>query len=116
MVGWPVLQKVRKLCQLTCEKLWRNLLLKNHFCVISYDLFCILQSQLMVRIFSQLMVRIEMETFVWSEGVSTGRVEWRSIGTESGDLSVTLSGASQRPTLFAGNSNMKVVSNYWTVQ
>ena len=113
MVGWPVLQKVRKLCQLTCEKLWRNLLLKNHFGAISYDL---LQSQLMVHIFSQLMVRIEMETFVWSEGVSTGRVEWRSIGTESGDLSVTLSGASQRPTLFAGNSNMKVVSNYWTVQ
>ena len=43
----------------------------------------------------QLLDRIEMGTFVWWEGPTIGREEWRCSGMEHGELSVTLNGAQQ---------------------
>ena len=55
---------------------------------------------------TQLKDRTERVTFVWWEDLTTGRVEWRYSGKEHGELSVTLSGLSVMPELFANSYNM----------
>ena len=44
-----------------------------------------------------------METFVWLEDLTTGRVEWRYSGMEHGELSVTQTGVPLKLKLCVNN-------------
>ena len=57
-----------------------------------------------------------MGTFVWWEGLTTGRGEWRYSGMETGEPSVTLCGVQLMLMLFADNYNtqLKTVTIYDT--
>ena len=44
-----------------------------------------------------------METFVWWEDLTTGRVEWRYSGMEHGELSVTQTGVLLKLKLCVNN-------------